>query len=253
MPRSSSACSALRTMLTRLMPSFWQILFSIWPRLLAAAVCTRAVWPSRFMVSTMPSAVSGLTKHDAPSAAVASAGSTRHWPAGMARYWAYMAPPITATVLPSSACAAGDAPAATTRPAPSLPTGRLWPRRAAMAGMARSGMGAVATGRSAVPPTASAARLPAPNSRPMSDGLIGVACTWISTSSGPGVGTGTDSRCTVRVASGCTVERSCRAVAGIVMVSPGGVGGRVRACTRAGPCLRTARPSRRRWRRRRCA
>jgi hypothetical protein len=29
----------------------------------------------------------------------------------MARYWAYIAPPITATVLPSSACAAGDAPA----------------------------------------------------------------------------------------------------------------------------------------------
>ena len=42
---------------------------SIWPRLDAAAVCTSAVWPSRRIVSTMPSAVSGLTKHDAPSAA----------------------------------------------------------------------------------------------------------------------------------------------------------------------------------------
>ena len=70
-----SACSLLRTMLTRPMPSLMQILLSIWPRLEAAAVCTSALWPSRRMVSVMPSAVSGLTKQDAPSAAVVPAGS----------------------------------------------------------------------------------------------------------------------------------------------------------------------------------
>ena len=69
MPRSSLACSGLRTMLTRPMPSSRQILFSIWPRFEAAAVWTSALWPSRFMVSIMPSAVSGLTNHEAPSAA----------------------------------------------------------------------------------------------------------------------------------------------------------------------------------------
>ena len=38
---------------------------------------TSAVWPSSRMVSTMPSAVSGLTKQDAASAGVASAGMTQ--------------------------------------------------------------------------------------------------------------------------------------------------------------------------------
>ena len=36
---------------------------------------------------------------------------------------ANIAPPIAATFLPISACAAGDEPAAITVPAPSLPTG----------------------------------------------------------------------------------------------------------------------------------
>ena len=69
-PRRIFSCSALRTMLTSPTPSARQILFSICPRFDAAAVCTSAVWFSRRIVSTMPSAVSGLTKHDAPSAAV---------------------------------------------------------------------------------------------------------------------------------------------------------------------------------------
>jgi hypothetical protein len=59
-----------------------------------------------------------------------------------------------ATVRPSSACAAGDAPAATTVPAPSLPTGSDWPTRPAMAFISAGGTWARTTGRSAVPPTA---------------------------------------------------------------------------------------------------
>src|SRR5204863_87467 len=74
-------------------------------------------------VSTIPSAVSGLTKQEAPSAGVVPGGNTRHCTALMQRYCEYMAPPRIATVLPISACAAGDAPACTTTPAPSLPTG----------------------------------------------------------------------------------------------------------------------------------
>ena len=63
------------------------------------------------MVATMPRAVRGLTKQEAPSAGVVPGGKTRHCTALMRRYWEYMAPPTMATVLPSSACAAGDAPA----------------------------------------------------------------------------------------------------------------------------------------------
>ena len=72
--RSSAACSGLRTMLTSFTPSAMQMRLSIWPRLEAAAVCTSALWPSRRIVSTMPSAVSGLTKQEAPSAGVAPVG-----------------------------------------------------------------------------------------------------------------------------------------------------------------------------------
>src|SRR4029077_17979679 len=99
----------------------------------AAAVCTRALCPSARMVATMPSAVSGLTKQEGPSAGVVPGGSTRHCTALMQRNCEYMAPPRTATVLPISACAAGDEPACTTTPAPSLPTGRDWSRRPAIA------------------------------------------------------------------------------------------------------------------------
>ena len=132
------ACSALRTMLTSSTPSLRQILFSIWPRLEAAAVCTSAVCPSRRMVSTMPSAVSGLTKHDAPSAGVVPSGSTMAVGGLTQRYCAYMAPPSIDTVLPSSAWAART-PASTTTPAPSLPTGIDWSSRAARPLMVRCG------------------------------------------------------------------------------------------------------------------
>ena len=61
---------------------------------------------------------------DLPGAAgVVPAGSGITSLAFRQRYCAYMAPPIIATVLPSSACAASDDPASTTTPAPSLPTG----------------------------------------------------------------------------------------------------------------------------------
>ena len=138
-------------MFTRPTPSARQILLSIWPRLDAAAVWTSAVCPSRLIVSTIPSAVSGLTKHEAPSAAVVPSGSTRHCPALMQRYCEYIAPPITATVLPSSALASSDAPAATTTPAPSFPTGIDWSRRPAMALIRSGGIVAVTTGWAAVP------------------------------------------------------------------------------------------------------
>jgi hypothetical protein len=71
----------------------------------------------------MPSAVSGLTNQDAPSAGVVPGGSTRHCAALMHRYWVYMPPPTMATVFPMRVWAAGDVPARTTTPAASLPTG----------------------------------------------------------------------------------------------------------------------------------
>src|SRR6201997_2693451 len=117
---SSTSCSGLRTILTSGIPSFWQSLTSIWPRLDAAAVCTRPECPSRRMVSVIPSAVIGLTKDDAPSLAVAPLGRTRHAAASTVRYWVYIAPPAIATVFPTRAWAAEDDPARTTVPAPSL-------------------------------------------------------------------------------------------------------------------------------------
>ena len=182
------ACSALRTMLTRPMPSSLQILFSIWPRLEAAAVWTSALWPSRFIVSVMPSAVSGLTNHDAPSAAVVPAGSGWQSRAFRTRYCAYIEPPTIETVLPISACAASDEPAFTTVPAPSLPTGIDWSRRAARKGRAAGETLAFTTMLSPLPEVVAADMSAGPSSRPRSDGLIGVASTLTTTWSGPGSG-----------------------------------------------------------------
>src|SRR2546427_638549 len=75
------------------------------------------------MVSIMPSAVSGFTKQEAPSAGVVPRGKTRHWLALMQRNCAYIAPPRIATVFPISAWAWSAEPVRTTTPAPSLPTG----------------------------------------------------------------------------------------------------------------------------------
>src|ERR1700686_3323490 len=103
------------------------------------------------MVSVMPSAVSGLTKHDAPSAGVIPSGSGSTSAALRQRYCAYIAPPIIATVLPISAFAASDEPVLTTTPAPSLPTGMDSSSRPAMARIAASGTFAVITGASLLP------------------------------------------------------------------------------------------------------
>src|SRR5580658_10174545 len=103
------------------------------------------------MVSTMPSAVRGFTKQDAPSDGLVPAGSCRHWLALSVRYCAYISPPRTATVLPTRACAALDDPAFTTTPAPSLPSGSDWSTRPAIGRIIGSEMGAVMTGLEAVP------------------------------------------------------------------------------------------------------
>ena len=190
------------------MPSARQIRLSIWPRFDAAAVWTSALWPSRRIVSVMPRAVSGLTKHDAPSAALVPGGSGRQRSTLTVRYCEYIAPPRTATVLPSSACAAAPLPAAITVPAPSLPTGIDWPRRPAIAFIAASGMRAVATVRSPLPLTASVDRSAAPNSRPMSDGLIGVASTRSTTSSAAGAGVATRASDSSSSPLSLTMERS---------------------------------------------
>ena len=209
MPYSSLACSALRTMFTRPMPSSWQILFSIWPRFDAAAVCTSALWPSRFIVSVMPSAVSGLTNHEAPSAAVVPAGRGWQSVAFRSRYCAYIAPPIIDTVLPSSACAASDEPALITVPAPSLPTGIAWSRRAAMKGSACSGTLAVILMAAPLPEALAVLMSAGPSSRPRSDGLIGVASTLTKTWSGPGSGIGTSASDSSSSPLFLIRERSC--------------------------------------------
>ena len=129
-PRSSAACSGRRTTFTRSTPSARQIFCSICPRLEAAAVCTSALWPSMRMVSTMPRAVSGFTNHDAHSAGCVPSGKARHCPVFTPRYCEYIAPPMTPTVRPRRACAGSESPAATTTPAPSLPTGIDSSRRA---------------------------------------------------------------------------------------------------------------------------
>ena len=220
MPRSSVACSALRTMFTRGMPSSRQILFSIWPRLEAAAVWTSALWPSRFMVSVMPSAVSGLTNHDAPSAAVVPAGRGWQSVAFSSRYCAYMPPPIIDTVLPSSACATSDEPALTTVPAPSLPTGIAWSRRAAMKGRACPGTLAVTLVPAPLPAVLAVVMSAGPMSSPRSDGFIGVASTLTTTWSGPGSAVVTSDSVSSSSPPLLICERSCSPVIVLMIVLP---------------------------------
>src|SRR5437867_11435606 len=127
------------------------------------------------MVATMPSAVSGLTKQEAPSAGVVPGGNTRHCTALMQRYCEYMAPPRIATVLPISACAAGDAPACTTTPAPSLPTGNDCSPRPALALITAGEMPARTAALSAVPDAWAVLMSAPPNQSPWSEGLMGQA------------------------------------------------------------------------------
>src|SRR5258705_7321362 len=125
------------------------------------------------MVSTIPSAVSGLTKQSAPSAGVVPGGNTRHCTALMQRYCAYIAPPRIATVFPISACAAGDEPAWTTTPAASFPTGNDCSRRPASAFNTAGEMLAATTGSSAVPEAFAPLMAAPPHRRARSGGVIG--------------------------------------------------------------------------------
>src|SRR5882672_6203791 len=164
------------------------------------------------MVSVMPSAVSGLTKHEAPSAGVMPAGSGRHSLTFRQRYCAYMAPPIMATVLPISAFAASDDPVLITTPAPSLPTGMDSSSRPAIAFIAASGTFAVITGASLVPQALAVVMSAAPTRSPRSDGLIGEASTRTTTSSGPGSGVGMLARDISSSPLFLISERSCSPV-----------------------------------------
>jgi hypothetical protein len=200
------------------MPSSLQILLSIWPRLDAAAVWTSALWPSRFMVSVMPSAVSGLTNHDAPSAAVVPAGSGWQSRAFSSRYCEYIEPPTADTVLPSSACASSEEPALITVPAPSLPTGMAWSSRAARKGRAAWETLAFTTVLSPLPEEVAADMSAGPTSRPRSDGFIGVASTLTTTWSGPGSGTSTLASDSSSSPLLLIRERSCRPVVVLALI-----------------------------------
>src|SRR3984957_19709896 len=166
------------------------------------------------MVSSIPSAVIGLTKDDAPSLAVAPSGRTRHAEASTARYCEYIAPPAIATLFPRRAWAADDDPAATTVPAPSLPTGRDLSSLAASPPRAACAIEAVTTGRSGVPATVAVVRSAPAVRRPKSDGLIGEASMRTSTSLAPGVGTGTSCSESSSVPSDVTNERNSSASPG---------------------------------------
>src|SRR3954468_18769820 len=162
------------------------------------------------MVSTMPSAVSGFTKQEAPSAGVIPSGSGRQSLAFRHRYWAYMAPPIMATVLPISAFAASDDPVPITTPAPSLPNGMDSPSRPAMARIAPSGTFAVMTGAPLSLEAFAVLISAAPIRRPRSDGLMGAASTRTTTSSAAGSGVGTSSSEISSSPLFLISERSCR-------------------------------------------
>src|SRR5580658_125387 len=139
----------------------------------------------------MPSAVNGLTNAEAPSFAVVPAGNTIQSASLATRYCAYIPGVRVATVFPRSACA--SAPAFTTLPAPSLPTGSAWSSRPATPARRAFGTDAVRVGRSAVPPARIVERSAGPSNRPRSDGLIGEASMRTTTSSAAGSGTGTSS------------------------------------------------------------
>ena len=110
-------------------------------------------------------------------------------------------------------------------PAPSLPTGIDWSRRPAIARISLSGTFAVTTGRSALPDAVAVLMSAAPNSRPMSDGLIGDASTRITTSSGAGSGTGVSTSDSSSSPLRLIVERNCRplrALGWFMLLSPWG-------------------------------
>ena len=155
-----------------------------------------------------------MTKDDAPALAVAPSGKTRHAAASTTRYCEYIPPPAIPTVFPRRAWAADDEPAATTVPAPSLPTGSDLSTRAESPPRPPAPNEAVTMGRAGVPATV-AVVMSAPGMRtPKSEGLIGEASTRTNTSLAPGVGTGTSTNESSRVPFDVTNERSSSAFSG---------------------------------------
>ena len=117
----------------------------------------------------MPRAVRGLTKLDAHSRGSVPSFITMQLAAGRHLYCEYIPPPTTLTTLPINSWA--SAPASTTIPEPSLPTG---------IGIFSLGFMApiIASGTSMIIFESSALRVlisPGPSNRPKSEGLIGVA------------------------------------------------------------------------------
>ena len=197
-------------MFTRGMPSLVQTFCNIWPKFDAAAVCASAVWPSKRIVPIMPSTVSGLTKHDAPSAGVVPSCRTRHWSARLTLNCEYMAPPKVATVLPRRACSGGIVAGADHDARALVAAGNDRPMRGPIIARASGGISA------RTPPSIASARaMSAPlKSRPRSDGLIGAASTRISTSAGPGTGSATSAT----VSSTCPPARTVDCICFICVV-----------------------------------
>mmetsp|Transcript_111989 Transcript_111989/g.311820 ORF Transcript_111989/g.311820 Transcript_111989/m.311820 type:complete len:273 (-) Transcript_111989:19-837(-) len=189
--RSTISCSV--TTLTSGIPSFMQIRFSICPRFDAAAVSTNALWPSRRMVSTIPSAASGLMNHAAACAGVTPSGNGWHCAVRRVLYSAYISPPMTPTTFPKSAWAWSELPAFTTTPAPSFPADSGRSRRPPCELMTLGGTAAASAGP--VGPPAACRRVPTSadaSSSSMSEGLRGVASMRTTTSLGFGSGIGTE-------------------------------------------------------------
>ena len=153
-----------------------------------------------------------IDKEDAPWRGEVPSGSGRQLCADAQRYWAYMAPPKRATVLPSSAWAASDVPASTTTPAPSLPTGKGLSTRAVTLACSSVGMGAESTGIPFMSAVCAALISAGPNSNPRSDGLIGAASIRTRTSSALGVGTSTFATDTSSTPLARTVDCHCNVV-----------------------------------------
>src|SRR5271169_5374861 len=166
------------------------------------------------MVSSIPRAVKGLTNDDAPSFAVAPSGKTRQVEASTTRYWVYIAPPAIPTLLPKRACAADDDPAATTVPAPSLPTGSDLSTRAESARSVSFVSDAVITGRSGVPATCAVVMSAPARRSPKSDGLMGEASTRTNTWLTEGTGVGTSCSDSSSMPCDVTNERSSSALTG---------------------------------------
>src|SRR6185295_4934130 len=135
---------------------------------------------------------------------------------------------MIATVFPSSACASCDEPAATTTPAPSLPTGIDWPLRDARPRNVCGGIGAVTTGLSSSPVDVAVSASAVASSSPRSDGLIGAASMRTSTSFGCGWGVSIVAMDNSSCPSAVTSDLICRIVLGtsvVIVSAPGLIGG----------------------------